>query len=44
MHIKLIKEQNDHLPKYDHNLIDKLSNKWKEPKPYPISKRMKSYS
>ena len=41
-HIQLIKEQNELLIKYNHKLIDELSDKLKEPKPYPIPKRKKS--
>ena len=41
-HIQLIKEQNELLVKYNHKLIDELSDKAKEPKPYPIPKRKKS--
>jgi len=41
-HIQLIKEQNELLVKYNHKLIDKLSDKLNEPKPYPIPKRKKS--
>ena len=41
-HIELIKEQNELLVKYNHKLIDELSDKTKEPKPYPIPKRKKS--
>ena len=40
-HIQLIKEQNELLVKYNHKLIDELSNKLEEPKPYPIPKRKK---
>jgi len=38
-HILLIKEQNELLVKYNHKLIDKLSDKLNEPKPYPVPKR-----
>ena len=41
-HIQLIKEQNELLVKYNHKLIDELSDTLKEPKPYPIPKRKKS--
>ena len=41
-HIQLIKKQNELLVKYNHKLIDELSDKAKEPKPYPIPKRKKS--
>ena len=41
-HIDLLKEQNELLVKYNHKLIDELSDKAKEPKPYPIPKRKKS--
>ena len=41
-HIQLIKEQNKLLVKYNHKLIDELSDKLNEPKPYPIPKRKKS--
>lgn len=40
-HIRLIKEQNELLVKYNHKLIDELSDKLSEPKPYPIPKRKK---
>jgi hypothetical protein len=39
--IRLINEQNDLLLKNNHELIDELSAKLKEPKPYPIPKREK---
>ena len=38
-HIRLIKEQNSLLLKYNHKLIEQLSDKDKEPKPYPITKK-----
>lgn len=38
-HIDLIKKQNELLVKYNHKLIDELSDKVNEPKPYPIPKR-----
>ena len=41
-HIQLIKEQNELLVKYNHKLIDEMTDKTKEPKPYPIPKRKKS--
>jgi hypothetical protein len=40
-HILLIKEQNELLLKYNHKLIDEMSDKLEEPKPYPIPKRKK---
>lgn len=40
-HIRLIKEQNELLLKYNHKLIDELSDKLEEPKPYPIPKKTK---
>lgn len=43
-HIELIKEQNELLVKYNHKLIDELSDKTKEPKPYPVPKRKKTNS
>jgi hypothetical protein len=43
-HIDLLKEQNELLIKYNHKLIDELSDKTKEPKPYPIPKRKKTNS
>ena len=41
-HIDLLKEQNELLVKYNHKLIDEMTDKTKEPKPYPIPKRKKS--
>lgn len=41
-HIRLIKEQNELLLKHNYKLIDELSDKLKEPKPYPISKKKQS--
>jgi len=41
-YIRLIKEQNTLLIKYNHKLVEKLSDKVKEPKPYPILKKKKS--
>ena len=41
-HIDLLKEQNELLVKYNHKLINELTDKAKEPKPYPIPKRKKS--
>jgi len=38
-HIRLIKEQNSLLLNYNHKLVEKLSDKVKEPIPYPILKR-----
>lgn len=40
-HISLIKEQNELLLKYNHKLINRLSETLKEPIPYPIPKRKK---
>jgi hypothetical protein len=40
-HIRLIKEQNEILVKYNHKLIEELSEKLEEPKPYPIPKKRK---
>jgi len=41
-HIQLIKEQNELLLKYNHKLIDEMTDKTNEPIPYPIPKRKKS--
>lgn len=41
-HIRLIKEQNELLLKHNHKLIEELSERVEEPKPYPIIKRKKS--
>jgi hypothetical protein len=40
-YIRLIKEQNELLLKYNQKLKDELSDKLEEPKPYPIQKRKK---
>ena len=40
-HIQLIKEQNEILLKHNHKLIELLSDKLKELKPYPLPKRKK---
>jgi hypothetical protein len=41
-HIQLIKEQNELLVKFNHKLIDEMTDKTKEPIPYPVPKRNKS--
>lgn len=43
-HIRLIKEQNDLLLKYNNKLIDQLSGKKGKPKPYPTPNKNKSKS
>jgi len=43
-HIDILKKQNELLVRFNHKLIDELSDKTNEPKPYPIPKRKKPNS